>query len=65
MSEIIQFLETSPAIAEYRFPDQELLVDVFRGRWQPLPWWTNAFQTARAVHQDIWADSEVRLLHYT
>ena len=65
MDEILRFLDTSPSVANYRLPDQELLIDFFRGRWQPLPWWPNAFKTPRAVHKDIWSDAEIRLLHYT
>ena len=64
LNEIIRFLDTSPAIAYYRLADQELLNDVFRSRWQPLPWWCNAFKTARAVHKDIWSDRKVSVIHY-
>ena len=65
MDEITHLLDHSNKVADYRLPDQELLIDMFRGRWQPLPWWCNAFKTARAVHQDIWSDDQVRLIHYT
>lgn len=65
MDHIVHVLNTSPAVQGFRFPDQELIAHVYRNRWRPLPWWCNAFQTARAVHQDIWADVDVRLIHYT
>ena len=65
MNAIIDFLDHSPSIPDYKFPDQELLVDLYKGRWKPLPWWCNGFQTARSVHAGIWDDQEVRLLHYT
>ena len=62
MSMIVDHLNTSEAVSSYKLPDQELLIDVFKGQYQPLPWWTNAFQTARAVHPDLWSNTEVRLL---
>ena len=64
MNEIIHFLGTSSTIATSRFPDQDVLAEMFKGRWRPLPWWTNALKTERAVHPDVWADSEVRLIHF-
>ena len=64
MESILHFVKTSPTIATSQFPDQDVLAAVFRGRWQPLPWWSNALKTARAVHPEVWADEEVRLLHY-
>lgn len=53
-------------LAKYDFPDQELLSDVFRGRWVALPYVFNALKTLRwpAVHGSIWRDDQVRLVHY-
>lgn len=53
-------------IDKYDFPDQELLSDVFEGRWVPLPYVYNALKTLRLpeVHEAIWRDAEVRALHY-
>lgn len=65
MDTIVHFLNTSATIATSRFPDQDVISAVFHGRWQPLPWWANALKTERAVHADVWADTEVRLIHYT
>ncbi|BEI79477.1 hypothetical protein CcaverHIS002_0100060 [Cutaneotrichosporon cavernicola] len=64
MAELEEHLRTSPTVATAQFPDQEVLADVFRGRWRVLPWWTNALKTLRAVHKPLWLDQEVRLLHY-
>ena len=64
MDHIIHFLDTSPTVAEAKFADQDVIAEAFRGRWRPLPWWTNALKTERAVHQDVWRDQEVRLIHY-
>jgi len=64
MSYLEHFLNTSPTVATANFADQDVLAEAFRGRWKPLPWWCNALKTLRAVHTDLWADTEIRLLHY-
>lgn len=53
-------------IAEYIFPDQELLSVAFKGRWAPLPYIYNALKTLRHenVHEAIWRDDEVKNVHY-
>ncbi|KAF6812256.1 hypothetical protein CSOJ01_05245 [Colletotrichum sojae] len=63
-AEVLARLET--ANAGWVFPDQELLADVFRGRWVPLPYVYNALKTLRwrGVHDGIWRDGEVRNVHY-
>ncbi|WVR05738.1 hypothetical protein IAU60_002763 [Kwoniella sp. DSM 27419] len=64
MDAIVEHLNTSPNVPTYQFPDQDLLAELFEGRWKPLPWWTNALKTLRAAHSDVWRDEEVRLIHY-
>lgn len=64
LDELIHFLNTSPTIAASRFADQDVIAEAFHGRWRPLPWWTNALKTERHTHPDVWADTEVRLIHY-
>jgi hypothetical protein len=64
MDSIVHFINTSPTIGSVKHPDQDVLAQLFHGRWRPLPWWTNALKPARAVHSDVWADTEVRLIHY-
>lgn len=64
MDRLVDHLNTSPTIADAQFPDQDVLAEVFRGKWRVLPWWANSLKTERAVHKNIWADDEVRLLHY-
>jgi len=61
---IKQFLFTSPEVANFSFPDQDLLAAFFRGRWKPLHWYYNALKTLRVVHKPIWRDDEIRCLHY-
>ncbi|ORX39078.1 galactinol synthase [Kockovaella imperatae] len=59
-----KFIQESPIVPTLTFPDQETLCHVYKGKWKPLPWWCNALKTERAVHQDQWADKEVRMIHY-
>ena len=63
---IEQALQTPSRIEKYSFPDQELLSDVFYGRWVPLPYVYNALKTMRMekVHRAIWRDEEVKNVHY-
>ena len=51
---------------EYSFPDQDLLADLYRGRWVPLPYIYNALKTLRSagVHDKIWRDESVKNVHY-
>ena len=52
--------------SRYVFPDQELLADVFRGRWVTLPYVYNALKPMRkeGVHSAIWRDERVKNVHY-
>ncbi|KAK2739312.1 hypothetical protein CKAH01_07262 [Colletotrichum kahawae] len=54
------------APAEWVFPDQDLLANLFRGRWVGLPYVYNALKTLRwrGVHDVIWRDEEVKNVHY-
>ncbi|KAJ4157722.1 hypothetical protein NW754_009371 [Fusarium falciforme] len=51
---------------EYQFPDQDLLADLYRERWVPLPYVYNALKTMREshVHGEIWRDDKVKNVHY-
>lgn len=64
MDSITNFLWTSPLVATYKFPDQDLLAEVFRGRWKSLPYCYNALWTLRVIHTAMWRDEEVRCIHY-
>ncbi|KID97088.1 glycosyl transferase family protein, partial [Metarhizium majus ARSEF 297] len=62
-----QIIEHMDAHGEtYAFPDQDLLADLYRGRWVPLPYVYNALKTMRTadVHGAIWRDTEVKNVHY-
>ncbi|KAE8144526.1 nucleotide-diphospho-sugar transferase [Aspergillus avenaceus] len=65
-TEIQRALHTPQRTDTYNFPDQELLSDVFRGRWVALPYVYNALKTLRwpGVHDAIWRDEEVKNVHY-
>jgi lipopolysaccharide biosynthesis glycosyltransferase len=55
-----------PSCSKYKFPDQDLLADVFEGRWVVLPYIYNALKTMRepSVHGEIWRDDRVKNVHY-
>ncbi|KAL9082132.1 MAG: hypothetical protein Q9159_006697 [Coniocarpon cinnabarinum] len=53
-------------VSRYIFPDQDLLADVYRGRWVPLPYVYNALKPMRrkGVHENIWRDDVVKNVHF-
>ncbi|KAI9040464.1 glycosyltransferase family 8 protein [Aspergillus affinis] len=63
---ITDTMNTPSRTDHYDFPDQELLSDVFRGRWVALPYVYNALKTLRweGVHDAIWRDESVKNVHY-
>lgn len=65
-SEITAALREPDRLEKYYFPDQELLSDVFSGRWVALPYVYNALKTLcmEGVHDVIWRNEEVRIVHY-
>lgn len=63
-SGIKEFLQTSPLVATFSFPDQDLLAAYFFGKWRVLPWCYNALKTLRQIHKPLWRDDEARCVHY-
>lgn len=57
-------LQTCPYVTGWVFPDQDLLSEHFKGKWIPLAWYYNALRSLYVVHPDLWADHEIRCLHY-
>ncbi|TNY20463.1 glycosyl transferase [Rhodotorula diobovata] len=55
---IVHHLHTSPTVAQMALPDQDLLGEVFDGRWVPLEWRFNAIKTFRWVHPELWFAAE-------
>ncbi|WWC86052.1 uncharacterized protein L201_000923 [Kwoniella dendrophila CBS 6074] len=64
LDKLIYHLNNSPTILKSKFADQDVITEVFKGNWKPLPWWCNALKTQRAVHKQMWKDDQVRLIHY-
>ncbi|KAJ3558036.1 hypothetical protein NM688_g1145 [Phlebia brevispora] len=62
--DIRKFLQESPLVPTFQFPDQDLLAAYFYGRWKVLPWCYNALKTLREIHKPLWRDEEIRCLHY-
>jgi len=63
-SKMIEFFNTTPKLAEYKFPDQDFLADFFYNKWVSIGWHYNALKTMRYWHPDMWRDEEVSCLHY-
>ena len=65
LKQITDQLERGDIVSQYGFPDQDLLSDVFCGRWVPLPYVYNALKTLRyeKVHAPIWRDDSVKCVH--
>ena len=61
---ITQYIQTDPHVKGFKFPDQDALAVIFKGKWTSLPWCYNALKTLRKVHPGVWRDDEVRCLHY-
>jgi alpha-N-acetylglucosamine transferase len=63
---ILQVLQDGDKTANYYFADQDLLGDVFQGRWVGLPYVYNALKTMRwqNVHHRIWRDDRVKNIHF-
>ena len=54
----------SSLVSSFIFPDQDLLAEVFRGRWKPILWKYNALKTLSVIHKSLWKDDEVKCIHY-
>jgi lipopolysaccharide biosynthesis glycosyltransferase len=61
---LVKHLESSPRVAEWKFPDQDLLSEYFKGKWKPLSWYYNALRSLRNSHPAMWCNNEIRCLHY-
>ncbi|TDL28386.1 nucleotide-diphospho-sugar transferase [Rickenella mellea] len=61
---VARFIAESSLVQNFRFPDQDLLSHVFKGKWRPLLYHYNALKTLRVVHSNLWQDDEVKCLHY-
>jgi alpha-N-acetylglucosamine transferase len=51
-------------LRRYPFSEQDLLNEVFAGRWLPLPYIYNALKTLPFQHPQMWHADEVKNLHY-
>ncbi|GAA5937422.1 glycosyltransferase family 8 protein [Sporobolomyces koalae] len=63
-SSILNFLYTDPRVADYGFPDQDLLADFFESKFLPLSYRYNALKTLRYCHAEMWRDEDVKNVHY-
>ncbi|KAF4548111.1 Glucose N-acetyltransferase-like protein 4 [Elsinoe fawcettii] len=63
-SSMLHFFNSTPLLAEFKFPDQDFLAEFFRNKWRSVGWQYNALKTMRYWHENIWRDDEVVVLHY-
>jgi alpha-N-acetylglucosamine transferase len=64
-AQITHYLQTR-SLDHLAFPDQDLLSDLYSGRWVAIPYVYNALKTLRwkGVHDAIWRDDSVKNVHY-
>ena len=63
-SRLKTFLDSNPLTSTFLFADQDVLSELFKGRWKPLPYIYNALKTLRVVHTNLWRDEDVKNIHY-
>ena len=51
-------------LSAYPFSEQDLLNEVFAGRWLPLSYIYNALKTLPFQHSQMWQSDNVKNLHY-
>ncbi|MEO5834127.1 MAG: glycosyltransferase family 8 protein [Nakamurella sp.] len=63
-TELLARLAAVDDLAAYPFAEQDFLNEVYRGRWQPLPYVYNALKTLPFQHPTMWDDAVVKNIHY-
>ncbi|QSL65903.1 hypothetical protein MERGE_003040 [Pneumocystis wakefieldiae] len=48
----------------FNFAEQSLLSRLYEEKWMPLPYIYNALKTLRTVHEKLWDDNDVKIVHY-
>ncbi|OUM53570.1 hypothetical protein BVG19_g2865 [[Candida] boidinii] len=61
---ILKALGDEEKIQSYIFPDQDLISDVFKGKWLSLSYIYNCLKTFNLIHKDIWDLNEIKIIHY-
>lgn len=61
---ILKALGDEEKIQNYIFPDQDLISDVFKGKWLSLSYIYNCLKTFNLIHKDIWDLNEIKIIHY-
>lgn len=63
-NEVISALNDCKKTSTYKFPDQDLLSDVFEDRWLCLSYVYNTLRSFRTCHTDIWELDKIKNIHY-
>lgn len=59
---VLETLKDPVRTSKYKFPDQELLTDVFP--WLSLSYVYNCLKSLRSCHSDIWDMTQIKNIHY-
>jgi len=65
LEEIIDRIEAIEPTRNIPFPEQDILNEHFRGRWQTLPYTYNALKHLSFSHSRTWDINDIKNLHYT
>ncbi|GME93597.1 unnamed protein product [[Candida] boidinii] len=61
---ILKALNNEEKTKNYIFPDQDLISDIFKGKWLSLSYIYNCLKTFNLIHKDIWDINEIKIIHY-
>jgi len=61
---ILETLRNPDKTATYKFPDQELLSDIFEDHWLCLSYVYNSLKSFTTCHSDIWDLKKIKNVHY-
>ncbi|KAI8812462.1 nucleotide-diphospho-sugar transferase [Cladochytrium replicatum] len=66
---IKHIVDNAPRLAEFKFPDQDLLNEVYSGNggtnpWIEVPYTYNALKTLSHFHKDVWKTDQLHIIHY-
>uniref|UniRef100_A0A1D1ZHW0 Hexosyltransferase n=1 Tax=Anthurium amnicola TaxID=1678845 RepID=A0A1D1ZHW0_9ARAE len=62
--DLLNYFYNHPDIGSLIFPDQDVLNEIFKEKWIPLPYTYNAVKTSRTCHSSTWEDKAIRNVHY-
>lgn len=61
---ILDALQDKEKTCNYKFPDQDLLADVFYKKWLSISYIYNCLKTFKNCHSSLWDLSQIKNIHY-